>query len=67
MTGLFKPKVATPAAAPAAPTEATPEVQAAADAERRRQRSANGKAATMLSGGSGSAAPSVGTSTLLGG
>lgn len=47
------------------PSEATPEVQAAADAERRRQRAANGRAATMLSGGS-SGTPNVGTKTLLG-
>lgn len=63
MASLFSsPK--TPKVTPA--TQATPEVVAAADAERRRQQAGAGRAATMLSGGTGAATPTVGTKTLLG-
>lgn len=67
MTNLFKPKVVTPAMPPAAakvPDAATPAVQAAAEAERKRNRS--GVAANMLTGSSGATA-TVGTTKLLGG
>jgi hypothetical protein len=67
---LFTPKVATPqvpAEAKAAPTEATPSVQAAADAERMRQRRQRGQAATMLTGSQGAGTGNVGTTQLLGG
>ena len=63
MTSLFKPK--TPAM-PKPPAQSSPEVMAAADAERRRQRAASGRASTLLSGGDGTASPTVGTKTLLG-
>ena len=65
MTSLFSPKTPSPAT-PKPPAQSSPEVMAAADAERRRQRSASGRAATELTGGSGSMAPTVGTKTLLG-
>lgn len=54
---------------PVTPTVATPAVEAAADAERRRQRTASGRAATMLTtpGSAGQASPLVGTTKLLGG
>lgn len=62
MSSLFSsPK--TPKVTP--PSEATPEVMASADAERRRQRASSGRAATMLTGGT-AATPNVGTKTLLG-
>lgn len=50
-------------------TSATPAVQAAADAERKRLRSARGKASTMLTSSQGDAVAgsSVGTTKLLGG
>lgn len=66
MTKLFgSPK--TPAAPPPAPTVATPDVQAAAEAERKRNRTASGKASTMLTGGQGvTGTSSVGTNALLG-
>jgi hypothetical protein len=64
MTKLFAPKI--PAAPKPAPTTATPDVMAAAEAERRRNRTASGKASTMLTGGAGVAAPVTGTNTLLG-
>lgn len=71
MTKILSPKVATPAApaiTPTAPSIATPAVQAAADAERLRQRQSRGRAATMLSGGTGDvSAANVGTTKLLGG
>lgn len=69
MSGLFKPKdVAAQTAAPAAaPSVATPAVQAAADAERRRQRASSGRAATMLTDQSNYTAPTIGTTKLLGG
>lgn len=63
MTNLFKPKIPD---MPKPPAQSSPEVMAAADAERRRQRAASGRAATMLSGGVGAASPTVGTKTLLG-
>lgn len=47
MSGLFgSPK--TPVPPPVTPTVATPAVQAAADAQRIKARTASGKAATML-------------------
>jgi hypothetical protein len=65
MTKLFSPK--TPAMPAPAPTVATPDVQAAAEAERRRNRTASGKASTMLTGGQGVTTPlTTGTNTLLG-
>ena len=46
---------------------ATPSVQAAAQAQRRRERVASGRAATMLSsGGTAGGQPTIGTSKLLG-
>lgn len=64
MTKMFSPKVTTPAA----PTIPTTAVEAAAEAERRRQRISSGRAATMLSGGMGDvSAANVGTTKLLGG
>lgn len=68
MTKILSPKVATPEAPKPAPTVATPAVEAAAEAERRRQRNASGRAATMLSGGSDSvSSANVGATKLLGG
>lgn len=70
MTKLFTPKVATPIVPPqikTAPSEATPNVQAAADAERMRQRRQRGAATTMLTGSQGASAGNVGTTKLLGG
>ncbi len=64
MTKLFTPSI--PAPPKPAPTVATPDVRPAAEAERRRNRSASGKASTMLTGGAGVAAPTTGTNTLLG-
>lgn len=65
MTSLFKPNSPKlPEVKP--PAQSSPEVLAAADAERRRQRGAAGRAATELTGGGGSVAPNVGTKTLLG-
>lgn len=65
MSGLFSPK--TPKAPEPAPTVATPDVQAAADAERRRQRTASGRASTMLTDpGTGTVGMSVGAKKLLG-
>lgn len=66
MTGMFKPKVATPAPVKA-PTTASPAVQAAADAERQRQRRAVGSAATMLTSAQGASLGMIGTTKLLGG
>jgi hypothetical protein len=65
MTKLFMPKVTTPSVPMKAPDAATPAVQAAADAERRRSRS--GVAANMLTGSSGAASGPLGTTKLLGG
>ena len=63
MSGLFsKPKM--PGVPAKAPDTATPAVQSAADAERRRSR--RGVAANMLTGSSG-ATSAVGTTKLLGG
>lgn len=67
------PQVAapTPPTAAETPSVATPNVQAAAQAQRRRERTASGRAATMLSGSSSGAASggsaNIGTSKLLGG
>lgn len=70
MSGLFSsPKMPAPPPAPVAPpTVATPQVQAAADAQRMRTRAASGRAATMLtSGDEEENRPTVGTRKLLGG
>lgn len=64
MSSLFKPK--TPEAPAPAPTVATPAVQAAADATRRRERIASGRASTMLTDAGGQAAPETATKKLLG-
>jgi hypothetical protein len=65
MTKLFSPK--TPAMPAPAPTVATPDVQAASEAERRRNRTASGRASTMLTGGQGVTGPlTTGTNALLG-
>lgn len=66
------PQVAapTPPTAAETPSVATPNVQAAAQAQRRRERTASGRAATMLSGSSSGGASggsaNIGTSKLLG-
>lgn len=65
------PQVAAPTPPTAAdtPSVATPNVQAAAQAQRRRERTASGRAATMLSGGGeggGGGTSNVGTKKLLG-
>lgn len=60
-----KPK--TPAMPTPTPTVATPAVEAAANAERRRQRTASGRAATMLTSQENYSSPNVGTTKLLGG
>jgi hypothetical protein len=61
----------TPPTAADTPSVATPNVQAAAQAARRRERTASGRAATMLSGSSSGGASggsaNIGTSKLLGG
>lgn len=56
----------TPATPKPTPTVATPAVEAAAEAERRRYRQASGRAATILTSGSQSS-PMLGTTKLLGG
>lgn len=60
----------TPPTAAETPSVATPNVQAAAQAQRRRERTASGRAATMLSGSSGGGtsggSSNIGTSKLLG-
>lgn len=53
----------TPPTAAEAPSVATPNVQAAAQATRRRERTASGRAATMLSGGGEGGGASGGSST----
>ena len=63
----FGSKPKTPMAPAPTPSVATPAVEAAADAERRRQRTASGRAATMLTNQEGSSAPNIGTTKLLGG
>jgi hypothetical protein len=67
MGSLFgKPK--TPAAPKPTPSVATPAVEAAAEAERRRYRQASGRAATILTEGqSGGGSANIGTTKLLGG
>ena len=72
MSGIFsRPKMPTPPPAPAAPvtppTVATPQVQAAADAQRMKTRAASGRAATMLTNPEDEERPTVGTRKLLGG
>jgi len=56
-----------PPAAVAPPTVATPQVQAAADAQRMKTRAASGRAATMLTDPEDDERPTVGTKKLLGG
>lgn len=69
--GVEQPEVP-PMAAPTPPTAAdtpsvaTPNVQAAAQAQRKRERTASGRAATQLSGGTATSESSVGTKKLLG-
>lgn len=65
MTKLFRPKVTTPSVPMKAPDAATPAVQAAADAERKRKRT--GVAANVLTSSSGATGATVGTTKLLGG
>lgn len=65
MTKLFQPKVSMPAAPAKTPDVATPAVEAAAEAERRRKRT--GLASNMLTGSSGVTNANVGTTKLLGG
>ena len=69
MSGVFKkPKMpAPPKPPPPPPTVATPEVQAAADAQRMRARAASGRASTMLSNQEEDQSPMVATKKLLGG
>lgn len=69
MSGLFSsPKMPEmPKAAEAPPTVATPQVQAAADAQRMKARAASGRAATMLTAAGEDEKPTVGTKKLLGG
>lgn len=71
--GVDQPQASGPATAPTppaiadVPSMATPSVQAAAQAQRRRERVASGRAATMLSsGGTAGGQPTIGTSKLLG-
>jgi hypothetical protein len=63
----FGKKVVTPVTPAPVPTVATPAVEAAAESERRRQRTASGRAATMLSKQEDYTAPNIGTTKLLGG
>lgn len=63
MSKLFTPRI--PNAPEKRPDAATPAVEAAAEAERRRKRT--GVAANMLTGSSGVASGTVGTTKLLGG
>lgn len=65
MTKMFMPKVSTPKVPEKAPDVATPAVEAAAEAERKRKRS--GLASTMLTGSGGATGAPVGTTKLLGG
>ena len=65
MTKMFMPKVATPSVPAKAPDVATPAVEAAAEAERKRKRA--GLASTMLTGSAGATGAPVGTTKLLGG
>ena len=72
MSGLFGSKPQIPAAAAVTPTVtptvATPAVQAASDAQRRRSRAASGRAATMLtSTEEKGTTPMTATKKLLGG
>ena len=69
MSGIFSsPKMPAPPPAPVAPpTVATPQVQAAATAQRVKARAASGRAATMLTDQDEYERPTVGTKKLLGG
>ena len=69
MSGIFsRPKMPEmPPAAVAPPTVATPQVQAAADAQRMKTRAASGRAATMLTNPEDEEKTTVGTKILLGG
>jgi hypothetical protein len=66
MSGLFGGGGSAPPPAPPPPTVATPQVKAAADAQRMRARTASGRAATMLSDQDEYQRPTVGTKKLLG-
>jgi hypothetical protein len=64
MSGLFsKPSMPSP---PPVPTVATPQVQAAADAQRMKQRVSSGRASTMLTGEDEQSRPMTATKKLLG-
>lgn len=65
MTKMFFPKAATPKMPEKQPDVATPAVEAAAEAERKRKRT--GLASTMLTGSAGATGAPVGTTKLLGG
>ena len=65
MTKMFMPKVTTPNVPAKAPDVATPAVQAAADAERKRMRT--GLASNMLTSSSGVTGAPVSAAKLLGG
>ena len=67
MSGLFGGGQKQPALPPPTPSVAHEDVQAAGDAERRRQRAAAGRAATMLTRPGSQLEPAmVGTKKLLG-
>lgn len=68
MSGIFsKPRMPPPPPPPPPPpTVATPQVQAAADAQRMRARAASGRASTMLSDQEDRAQPMTATKKLLG-
>ena len=71
LLGVEQPKMPevaapTPPTAAETPSVATPNVQAAAQAQRKRERTASGRAATQLSGGTATSESSVGTKKLLG-
>lgn len=68
MGGLFKSKTPKTAPTPVAPTTNDAEVQAAAEAERRRTQMLAGRASTILTGGSGDTSdPDTAKKKLLGG
>lgn len=64
---FLKPKTPTAPTAAIVPTTATPAVQAASEAARRRERTASGRAATMLTNQESYTSPNIGTTKLLGG
>jgi hypothetical protein len=65
MSGMFS-KPSMPAPPPPVPTVATPQVQAAADAQRMKTRAASGRASTMLTGDEDLSRPMTATKKLLG-